>query len=88
LGFSLSQRKDNNHFEPQLQLLSHFIVSVTTLVLGSQPKQRLAKVQTENETWESHFMLPRGYEGMNPHTPKWAPTLGVGNPILGIGVRE
>jgi hypothetical protein len=33
------------------------IVSVTTLVLGSWPKQGIAKVRVESEAWESHFML-------------------------------
>ncbi len=31
----------------------------TTLVLGSQPKQGLAKVWANNEAQESHFMFPR-----------------------------
>ncbi len=30
---------------------------VPTLTLGSQPKQRFAKVQAENETRKSHFMF-------------------------------
>jgi hypothetical protein len=30
-----------------------------TLVLGSRPKQRFAKVRTKSEVWESHFMFPR-----------------------------
>jgi phage-related protein len=54
---------------------------VATLALGSWPRWRLAKVQAKNEAWELHFMLPgsaRECEGMNPHIPKWAPTLGVG----------
>jgi len=53
---------------------------VATLTLGSQPRQGLAKVRTKYETQKSHFMVPRVQEseGMNPHTPKWAPTLGVG----------
>jgi len=34
-------------------------IGVVTLTLGSQPRQRLAKVQAKNEAWESHFMLPR-----------------------------
>jgi hypothetical protein len=56
-------------------------VCVATLTLGLQPRQGLAKVQAKSEAWESHFMLrPRSVgecEGMNPHTPKWSPTLGV-----------
>jgi hypothetical protein len=30
---------------------------VTTLTLGSQPRQGLAKVRAKNETQELHFML-------------------------------
>jgi hypothetical protein len=30
---------------------------VTTLTLGSRPKQGLAKVQAESEAQESHFMF-------------------------------
>jgi hypothetical protein len=35
----------------------HFHVFVTTLVLGSQSRQGLAKVRAKSEAWESHFML-------------------------------
>jgi hypothetical protein len=35
---------------------------VTTLALGSWPRQRLAKVWAKSEAQESHFMLPRGWE--------------------------
>jgi hypothetical protein len=47
-------------------------VYVTTLVLGSQPRQRLTKVRTKCEVRESHFMFLGVWEneGMNPHTPK------------------
>jgi len=34
-------------------------LNVISLVLGSQPKQRFAKVRTKSEVWESHFMFPR-----------------------------
>jgi hypothetical protein len=52
---------------------------VATLALGSQPKQGLTKVQAKSEARKSHFMLSRmeECERMNPHAPKWAPTLGV-----------
>jgi hypothetical protein len=49
---------------------------VMTLTLGSQPRQRHEKVQAKSATWESH-LHSRKCEGMNPHTPKWTPTLGV-----------
>jgi hypothetical protein len=35
------------------------IESVTTLALGSWPKQRLARVRAKTEARESHLMLPR-----------------------------
>jgi hypothetical protein len=41
-----------------VDLFSDTNFGVTTLALGSQLKQRLAKVQNKNEAWESHFMLP------------------------------
>jgi hypothetical protein len=39
-------------------------IFVTTLALGSQPKQRLAKVPAKREAHESHFMLPRMWEAV------------------------
>jgi hypothetical protein len=39
-------------------VISFFVKEcVATLTLGSQPKQRLAKVRVESEAQESHFML-------------------------------
>jgi hypothetical protein len=32
-------------------------VDVTTLALGSRPKQRLARLQAKKEAWGSHLML-------------------------------
>jgi hypothetical protein len=32
--------------------------NVTTLALGSRPRQGLAKVRVKSEAQESHFMLP------------------------------
>jgi hypothetical protein len=43
--------------------------SVTTLALGSRPRQELANVQGESEAQESHFMLPGVYEGVREQTP-------------------
>jgi hypothetical protein len=45
--------------------------SVTTLALGSQPKQGLVKVWAKWEGWESHFMLPGVWESVK----EWTPTL-------------
>jgi hypothetical protein len=44
----------------QSKFLSQNIIScfVTTLALGSRPRQRLAKVWAKNEAQESHFMFP------------------------------
>jgi hypothetical protein len=45
---------------------------VTTLTLGSQPKQRLARLRAKRKIGSEGKC-----EGMNPHTPKGVPTLGV-----------
>jgi hypothetical protein len=34
------------------------MIFVTTLALGSRPKQGLAKVRAKNEAQESYFMFP------------------------------
>jgi hypothetical protein len=60
--------------------MTRFIV---TLTLGLRPKQGLAKVRAKSEP-ESHIFMLSGMqesERMNPHIPKWAPTLGVGVPM-------
>jgi hypothetical protein len=53
--------------------------NVMTLTLGLQPKQRHGKVWAENAAWESHLhsLNVKKCEEMNPHIPKWTPTLGV-----------
>jgi hypothetical protein len=40
--------------------MDHWTLNVTTLTLGSRPRQGLAKVWAKSEARESHFMLPRG----------------------------
>jgi len=50
---------------------------VMTLTLSSWPRKKHGKVWTESATWESH-LHSQECEGMNPHTPKWTPTLGIG----------
>jgi hypothetical protein len=63
-----------------LLMLSYF--HVATLALGSRLRQEVARLQAKKETRE-HFTCSRECkecEGMNPHTPKWAPMLGVGVP--------
>ncbi len=56
--------------------------NVATLALGSQPRQGVARLRAKWETRE-HSTCSRECkecEGMNPHTPKWTPMLGVGVP--------
>jgi hypothetical protein len=54
-----------------------------TLALGSRSKQGLAKVnpKMKPETHISCFQDCKKVWGMNPHTTKWALTLGVGIPM-------
>ncbi len=55
--------------------------TVATLILGSQPKQVLVKMQAKSEAREITFhALGNGgdYEVMNLHTLKWGLILGVG----------
>ncbi len=56
------------------------ILVVTTLTLGSWPRQGLAKVRAKSEPG-SHISCSQECKRMwrnEPHTPKWTPTLGVG----------
>jgi hypothetical protein len=54
------------------------IMCVTTLTLGSRPKQGLAKVWAKNETQESHFMLMGGGMG---ECENWTSTLPNEHPL-------
>jgi hypothetical protein len=51
-------------------------VVVTTLTLGSQPRQGVARLLAKRKIWSA-----KECEGMNPHTPKRTPILGVGVPM-------
>jgi hypothetical protein len=53
---------------------------ITTLALNSRPKQKHGKVQAKSATQESHLHSWE-CEGMNPHVPKWTPTLGIEIPM-------
>jgi hypothetical protein len=55
-------------------------IYVTTITLGLRLRQRHGKLQVESVTKESrlHFWE---CEGMNRHTPKWIPVLGVRIPM-------
>jgi hypothetical protein len=50
---------------------------------GSQPRQGVTRLRAKKEARESCRMLPRVQEseGIDPHTPKGTPTLGVGVPV-------
>jgi hypothetical protein len=37
---------------------NHYVIFVTTLTLGSHPRQGLARLRAKREAWESHRMLP------------------------------
>ncbi len=73
--------------------MAHFkpFKSVTTLALGLRPKQKHEKVQVKSAIRESHLhsQICEGMcQGMNPHTPKWTPILGVGVPMDSRFFRE
>jgi hypothetical protein len=48
-------------------------LDVTTLTLGLRRRKGLAKMQAKCEGRESHFMLPKEWEGMNPTLPSELP---------------
>jgi hypothetical protein len=57
---------------------------VATLTLGLRPKQKACKCAGQKGSLRvtSHVFGSVGEcEGMNLHTPKWVPTLGVGVPM-------
>jgi hypothetical protein len=60
-------------FSFRLVTLNHFGRNPN---LGLATKARACKGATKSEVRESHFSV-RECEGINPHTPKWAPTLGI-----------
>ncbi len=56
-------------------------IHVTTLALGSRPRQNIAKGASQEWTLGITFHIQESVEEcerMNLHTPKWAHTLGVG----------
>ncbi len=50
--------------------LNHVLLipNVTTLALGSRPRQGFAKVWAKKEAQESHLMLPKMYESLRERT--------------------
>jgi hypothetical protein len=77
LGYDIvhgGRRKGNTLF------WNYCTISVTTLALGLRPRQEGCKVMGQEGTPRSHFTCSRECkecEGMNPHTPKGTPMLGV-----------
>jgi hypothetical protein len=70
-----------SHFQPTP--LHAFALVVTTLALGSRPRQGFAKVRAKNELG-SHISCSQECKKVwrnEPHTPKWAPILGVEVPM-------
>jgi len=54
---------------------------VATLALGSRPNVRTCKSAGQEGSLRVTSHVPKSVgdcEGMNLHTPKWAPTLGIG----------
>jgi len=75
-SFKFSFQVDWNPFD-------NLISNVTTLVLGSWPRQEFAKVWVKSEV-KNHISCSRKCRrawGMNPHTTRWIPILGVGLPM-------
>jgi len=73
-----------------IRLIRAIVDFVTTLALGSWPKQRACKGEPSLSLGVA-FSCPREYKRMwrkNPHTPKWIPTLGVGVPVDSQMFRE
>jgi hypothetical protein len=58
-GISWSSKR-----QPTITLSMTKAEYVTTLALGSRPRQGLAKVRAKNEARESHFMFPRMWESV------------------------
>jgi hypothetical protein len=54
------------------------MVHVTTLTLGLWPRQGHGKVQAKNPKPQKSHSHSQDCKGMNPHIPKWTPTLEVG----------
>jgi len=50
------------------------VIIITTLALGSRPRQRLVRLQARRKPGSEGWC-----EGVNLHTPKGASTLGVWN---------
>jgi hypothetical protein len=78
----------------QAHFLYLLLKIVTTLTLGLRPTQGLARVykgvgQEGSSEVTSHALESVGKcEGMNPHTPKWTPTLRIGIPMDSSIFRE
>jgi hypothetical protein len=59
---------DRKHKEKNWHLHKNLAIFVTTLALGSQPRQGLARVWAKREAQKSHCMLPGVYESVREWT--------------------
>jgi hypothetical protein len=82
----LEMRQANKHWNIPCRFLSNHLNgktrSVTTLALGSQPRQGVARLRAKRETRESFHMLPRvqrvwgnepSHSQVNSHVGSWSP---------------
>jgi hypothetical protein len=78
--FYLGYRQKNIKISRILCLCSSI---VTTLAVGSRPRQGHVKVQAKSEPGNhiSCFRECKRVQGNEPHIPKWAPILGVRVPM-------
>jgi len=60
VGYSLTNQFKISKLIKKKDMSSH----VTTLTLGSRPKQGLARGQDKRETWEAHLIFPRVQESV------------------------
>ncbi len=69
--------------KPKLECKLNPKLSVATLAFGLWPRQGFARLRAKREAQESYHMFPgvQRVWGMNPHTPKWTPIVGVGLPM-------
>jgi len=59
-------------------------IIIASLALGLRPRQGFVRLRAKKEAWESGHMLSKSArlcEGIDPHTPKGTPTLGVRVPM-------
>jgi hypothetical protein len=81
-SFSVRLEPPNDGSSFTIALIPYDTPHVTTLALGSWPRQRHGKLSCRLGVQPTIHIHIRGSvrkcEGMSPHTPKWTPTLGIG----------